>query len=194
MLVDLHRGLSAWPLFPVGFVDLTTEALPVDGGGLVPEPARLLVTLAVHATQHGFLVPLRSVVDALAVVQRLRPDPPRVVETARRWRVTRGTSLLLAWLVRLGLEGGEWDETARALAGNWPVERFVEQLPIVAPTEAGAVLRRERWWRARFVDQPWRTMASDAYRGALWAGDVALRAGPRRWRERIEDVGSQQRD
>jgi hypothetical protein len=191
LMLDLHRDLAAWPLFPVAFDDLSAEALPAEGGGLVPEPARLLVSLAVHATQHGFAVPFRSIVDALAVVGILRPEPRRVVETARRWRVTRGTSLLLCWLGRLGLEDSDWQGAARELAGRWPVERFVDRLPMAAIADPTAALRRERWWRARFGDSRWRSMAFYAYRGALWAGDVTLRASPARLRNRLQDVGAQ---
>ncbi len=191
LILDLHRDLAAWPLFPIAYDDLSTGALPAPGGGRVPEPARLLVSLAAHATQHGFAVPFRSIVDALAVIRTLGPEPGRVVETARRWRVTRGTSLLLSWLDRLGLEAADWQRAAQELAGNWPVGRFVDQLPLAGPPDSVAGRRRERGWRARLSDRRWRTLAFYGYRGALWAGDVTLRALPARLREGLQEIGSE---
>ena len=33
LILDLHRDLAAWPLFPIAYDDLSTGALPAPGGG-----------------------------------------------------------------------------------------------------------------------------------------------------------------
>lgn len=188
-LVDLHAGLSAWPLFTVPHAELFARAHPDPAacGGLQLPAEELFVSLALHATQHGFMVPLRSTVDALGTIVRLAPDPVAVVTTARRWGVATGTALLLAWLERLGFAAAAWSEARRQLAPGCLVDRFAKELPFddkVAGWRWG--LRIERRRRARLLDSRARAMLFTAYRGALLVGDLALRLTPQAWRERLQ--------
>lgn len=188
-LVDLHAGLSAWPLFSVPHAELFARSQPDAGGcgGLQLPAEELFVSLALHATQHGFMVPLRSTVDALATISRLAPDPVGVVKIARRWGVATGTALLLAWLERLGFAATAWSEARRQLSPGRLVDRFAEELPFddeAAGWRRG--LRIERRRRARLLDSRARAMLFAAYRGTLLVGDLALRLTPQAWRERLQ--------
>lgn len=188
-LVDLHAGLSAWPLFAVPHEELFARAQPdlAACGGLQLPAEELLVSLALHATQHGFMVPLRSSADALATVVRLAPDPRGVVAIARRWGVATGTALLIAWLERLGFAATAWSEARMQLAPGALVDRFAAQLPFNDETAGSRrALRVERRRRARLLDSHGRAALFAAYRGTLLVGDLALRLAPRGWRDRLQ--------
>ena len=99
---EIHRWLAPRPLWAVDLAGLFARAVrPVRAGApLVPSSEDLLLSLCLHAAKHGFLVPLRAVLDTRRVVARLRPDGRLVANRARAWRATRAT---LAWLRRCGV-------------------------------------------------------------------------------------------
>jgi Uncharacterised nucleotidyltransferase len=101
LVLEIHRWLTPRPLWP-GDPEIFSRAARRDDGALLLSPEDLLLSLCVHAAKHGFVMPLRAVVDTRRVVQRLAPDPAIVADRARRWSASRATEI---WLARCRLGG-----------------------------------------------------------------------------------------
>lgn len=177
-LVDLHRQLVPRPLFKVDPGELFTTAGEEPDGVRVPAPEALFVSLALHAAKDGFFLPLRSVVDGLALIAdsasgggsgaevevEVEVEAEAVGELARRWAARRATARYLQLLERFGAPTESWVALARSLAprlGPAPPELGLERP--ADPMALGHRLRC-RWRGAWLQDGPLRPLAYNA----LW--------------------------
>jgi Uncharacterised nucleotidyltransferase len=174
VIIDVHRRLAGWPLFRVDHAGLFARARPTAEGQLLPSAEDLLVTLALHAAQDGFVMPLRAVIDGRSLIAR-GVDPELVVLRAREWRAGRALGTWLRILLTLGLPRLPWARIAAELDPRG----VTENLPRPVPTVASTADREERWrarWRlVRAHDAPLRPLVFLAYRGALRAYDYVRR-------------------
>lgn len=175
--VDLHRYLCARPMFDVEYDVLFGTARELDGA-LVPGVPELFVTLAIHAAKHGFVLPMRSFVDGLALAATGALALDRVVALARRWRARRATAAWLATLAWLDGYRLDWlaaaDEIGRDL-DPWPrrIGRAGGRARDGSPHLAGA---RLYWRMARSLDSPARAVALLLERARLRIGNDLLSA------------------
>jgi len=159
MPVEIHRHLCAQPLFSVDERALFLRADEGADGLAVPAPSDLFISLAIHAAKHGFALPFRAVLDALALAPLANADA--VVDRALAFRAENACAAWLAILVRAGL-GGPWIEAASRLGATGPRARLVAR---TAPFGGH--------------DRPWRRVARIAgsvtpFRAALWLGQRSL--------------------
>ena len=168
--VDVHRALTAWPLFSIDHAGLFERAEVQHDGVLVPTVEDLLVSLAVHAAGDGFSVPLRAVVDGLALAERARAQ--LVAERAREWRARRATA---AWLFALCAHGldASWRAVAGALDGGSAARALARLVPGRLPRRGARW--HLRWRTARAADGALRPLAFYSYRSLLYVGDWVMR-------------------
>jgi hypothetical protein len=174
-VLDLHRRLSAWPLFRADLDGLFARARRLDDGLLVPAAEDLFVSLAMHAAQDGFVQPLRSVLDGLAVLGREPIDAERLRRRAHDWGARRAVATWLGTLLALGLPREPWAAIALDLGRG----RGDASSPLPRPLPPTAADdRRERWrarWRlVRAADDSLRPLTFLTYRGVLRACDGLL--------------------
>ena len=175
-LIDLHRTVTAWPLFRIDHAAMFARALMVEEGAvglLVPAPEDLFISLVVHAAQDGYALPLRAVIDGMALAASGTLDSAALVARAREWGAARATATWLHVLLAHGLEPSPWAEVAAALAGQ-AAARAAADLPHPVPrdTRSEAAGRwNARWQLVRAHDAPARPLVFLAYRAALRAGD-----------------------
>ena len=98
-IVELHRSVTSCPgLYPLDAAGLWARREP--GNGMVPwrpSSADLLVQLSLHAAfQHGFGLSLVQFLDFRRLLERLPPDPARVLEGAALARAEGAVLLALA--------------------------------------------------------------------------------------------------
>jgi hypothetical protein len=173
--VDLHRSLTAWPLFGVDHEALFARARRLDDGLLVPAAEDLFVSLVVHAAQDGFCLPLRAVIDGLALARTGTLDPDLLVERAQAWRAARATAIWLNVLLAHGLATSPWAEVAAVLGGRIAA-RAASTLPSPVPRDRTAGRWQPRWQLVRAHDSPVRPLAFLAYRAAFRLGDRLISA------------------
>lgn len=174
--IDLHRGLSPWPIFTVDHGAVLARGAREADGLLVPDPSDLMVMLAMHAAGDGFAVPLRAVVDGLALAPHARAQ--EVLERARSWHARRATAAWMGALLAYGLppDGGGglgWRGVAEALDGSAGARALAALVPSRLP-------RRLRMWHlrartARALDGVARPAAFYGWRGLLYVGDWVMR-------------------
>jgi len=175
-VLDLHRSLSAWPLFGVDHESIFAGSSPTEWGALVPSIDHLFVCLAMHAAQDGFYVPFRSLVDGLAVARHEDASADVIADLAAQWKARRATSLWIRSLLPYGLPEA-FEGALHRLGGARRADRAHE---IPRTKTSGILLHRwkTRWHLARALDGPIRPMAFFAYRGAAFAADFFLRLVP----------------
>ncbi len=174
-VVDLHRALTAWPLFRVDHDGLFARAHPI-GDLLAPAPDDLFVSLALHAAQDGFAMPFRAVVDGLALAASSTLSPDTVASRARAWGAGRATATWLRMLIAYGLPADPWRSLAAALAPGGSASTKASGLPRPVPellATRSADRWRARWQLLRAHDSPTRPLVFLGYRGALRAVDAA---------------------
>ncbi len=175
LALDLHRGLSPWPLFAVDHDGVLARAQRSPTGRLRPAAADLLLHLAVHAAGDGFALSLRELVDGLLIVSQLRPAPEEVIARAVAWRARKATATLLDVLASAGLSDPAWRAAARSLhqgGARTALARraLADELP---PGHHTSWRRRRRMLRA--ADAPLRALGLVVLRGALRADAVLPR-------------------
>jgi hypothetical protein len=173
--VDLHRTLTAWPLFRVDHDALFARARLLDDGLLVPAAEDLFVSLVVHAAQDGFCLPLRTVIDGLALAASGMMNADLLVERARAWHAARATAIWLNVLLAHGLATSPWAEVAAVLGGR-VAARAASTLPHPVPRDRRDGRWQARWQLVRAHDAPVRPLAFLAYRAAFRLGDLILSA------------------
>ena len=104
--LDLHRYLCARPMFRVDYDAIFASARRA-GRFFIQNPEHTFVSLAIHAAKHGFVMPLRSVMDGFAII-RHGLQAKHVEDVARRWCARRATARWLQLLCRLGLDDATW--------------------------------------------------------------------------------------
>ncbi|MCB1056470.1 MAG: nucleotidyltransferase family protein [Acidobacteria bacterium] len=186
-VVDLHRGLVPHPLFAVDHDELLATAREEGDGLLVPAPNALFLSLALHAAKDGFFLPLRAVIDGLALLAGGRVEAEAAADLARRWQARRATARYLGILGRLGTLPAGWAALGRELAprlppapGAYGLERPVD------PMALGHRLRC-RWRCARLQDGPLRPLTYNALWLQRFARDLLKSPGNRRASKRRGD-------
>ncbi|MCC6993619.1 MAG: nucleotidyltransferase family protein [Deltaproteobacteria bacterium] len=174
--IDLHRGLSPWPIFTVDHPAVLARGAREADGLLVPDPSDLLVMLAMHAAGDGFAVPLRAVVDGLLLAPLARAH--EVLERAQGWHARRATAAWLWALLGYGLapDGGGgpgWRGVAETLDGSAGAHALARLVPSRLP-------RRLRMWHLRArtawaLDGVARPAVFYSWRGLLYVGDWVMR-------------------
>jgi hypothetical protein len=183
-LVDLHRALHSWPLFPIDTGDLFDRSwsLPRRDDGLrLPAVEDQLVVLATHAAKDGHFVPLRDVVDSLLLLRHSAPmEGPealreRLVDRACRWRCRKAVALWLRVLLRFGLDPEPWRRAVETLDARGRTVARAAALP----QRFRGTPRRHAWTvkgrLAALQDAPWRGATFLAVGGALYGIDAILR-------------------
>lgn len=136
--VDLHGAFTEPRLFPVDEAAVWARTVPwsrlSDPRVRVLCPDDTLVYLAVHAFTHAAFSP-RTLVDACRLVVRHPPEPQRLIATARAWRASTVTYLLLAGLSEAGLRPMD-PAIADALAPRPWIHRLAGR--VVAPAGLGS--------------------------------------------------------
>ncbi len=136
--VDLHGAFTEPRLFPVDEPAVWARTVPwsrlSDPRVRVLSPEDTLVYLAVHAFTHAAFSP-RTLVDACRLAARHPPEPQRLVATARAWRASTVTYLLLAGLAEAGLRPLEPELAASLAPPRW-VRRLAGR--VVAPAGLGS--------------------------------------------------------
>jgi hypothetical protein len=188
-IADIHRRLHAWPLFRVDEAAMLTRGRAAGDGWLLPDAVDLFVSLATHAAQDGFVVPLRYVVDALALVARLDVAPGAVAERAEAWRARTATALWLRVLGRFGLDGAGWREAIARLDPGGRTAARAAAFPYAAPASAAAGRRRMRISLLRSLDGVARPAAFVLARGAMYAGDLVWRLAPAPRGDKVREAG-----
>jgi putative nucleotidyltransferase-like protein len=126
VIVEIHRWLCPRGWFAIDHQALFARARRDPDGLLVPEATDLFLMLAVHAAKHGFVVPLRALVDALLLARTGAVAGDALRARARAWRASRALATWLELLVRHGLEGplaavGASGRLVRGLARGAPL-------------------------------------------------------------------------
>jgi hypothetical protein len=93
--VEIHRGLSARSQFAIDYDALFARARPDRDGLLLADETDQFLSLAVHAAKHAFVLPLRSFLDGILLIDAARLDPDAVAARATVWGARRATA---AWL------------------------------------------------------------------------------------------------
>jgi len=181
-VVDLHRRPHAWPLFPVDPGAVLHRAVEEPDGLRVPAAEDLLVSLATHAAQDGYLVPLRAVAEGWRLATEAA-TPDAVVAAAQRWRACRATALWLRVLRRCGLPAEPWEPVLHTLDPRGTTRRRAERIP-------RRFTGRGMWhpWLlkgrvAQAQDSPSRGCVFLVYRGILLVVDRLLRLFSPPWGE-----------
>jgi len=173
MVVEIHRRLDYWPQFAVDYPGIFRRATLLESGEAVPSPEDCLLTLAIHAAKSGYVLPLRAVVDGLALVTRREIDQEELARRAAEWRAKRAVAAWLRTLTRFGLTG-RWAALATSIA---PLKRRDRQWLGSAPwNQATLKPNHFDWnWRlrvARLLDGPGRAAAWVVYRALTRFADV----------------------
>ncbi len=176
--VDVHRRLHAWPLFGIDHEAVLRRATAAGDGWLLPDPVDLFVSLATHAAQDGFVVPMRYVIDALAIEARFHVPPEQVAERAIEWRARTATALWLRVLRRFGLDGEGWVTASERLDPDERTAARAAAFPLAATASAASVRWRRRVGLLRALDGMARPAVFLLARGTMFAGDLVWRLVP----------------
>ncbi len=201
-VIEWHRYFGPRPLFAVDYGAVIAAGREDGDGFLLPDPADLFVSLAVHAAKHGFILPFRAIVDGLALATpaagastttagasmttagastttaggQVMLDAARVEASADAWRARRATAVWLTVLLRYGLPTDPWAEVARRLAGGRIGGSLAAALARHAPYAPSSDGTLRGWPRlariAASADGPGRAAGYLLQRIALRAGDA----------------------
>lgn len=193
--LELHRHVtSCAELFPIDTRGLWERSRHQAGlVGRVPSPEDLLVLLSLHAAfQHGLVLSLVQYLDFRRVLERLRPDPERVLELSAACGAE--AALLTATAAAERVVAAPMPEAfRRRLAAQPPLARWVARRlegPLLEP--AVPPLARTRWALARGrrlrllrltlepagpPRSPWARMNAAARRGARLVRHVVTSEG-----------------
>jgi len=176
-VLDLHRSLSAWPLFGVDHDQIFRESTPVPWGARVPTIDHLFVCLAMHAAQDGFYLPFRALIDGLALARHPEIRPQNVTDLAHQWKARKATALWLRSLEPYGLPAS-FDDALHALDPKGKRVSEAREIPRVGAEDPTQKRWETRRHLARSLDGPLRPVAFFAYRGAVFVADIFLRMLP----------------
>ena len=132
LLIELHRYLCERPLFRPDYegpMGIFARATPSQDGLLVPEMTDLFLGLAVHAAHHAYYLPLRAIVDGLAVGASAAWTLEGVVRRARQWRAKTAVAAFLLVLRVFGFSHRDLDGALAELGAGPHVEAVIAGAP-----------------------------------------------------------------
>lgn len=185
LLVEVHRYLCERPLFQPDYEGpggMFARAQIGTDGVLVPDLVDLLIGLAIHATHHGYHLPLRAIVDGLLVGARPELDLSVLVRRATAWRATRTVGGFLWVLREFGFDRSGLDVTLRELGAPSSLTRTL----VDAPWPEHDTHKHE--WRRRL--RVARLLDTRSARIGYFAHRVALRGADALWNRYLRLKGA----
>jgi hypothetical protein len=172
--IDLHVRVASWPLWRVRNDELLRFATPAADGIPVPSLDDLLVTLALHAAQDGYVLAGRHLVDAFLLADEPRIDPLDVAAIAHAWGAARAVTTFVHLGLELGAAGERWQGALRSLDPGGATEGQARALPLLRPRARKGLELAARAELLRTHDHALRPVIYLAVRCLLRAGDRLL--------------------